>query len=132
MTTTNQKDKAKISTISWITASIGFLLVLSSIIFLLIKGFSEAKKTPKIDVKVLSVEKEKKKYLVMIEVNNSGSTAAALVIEGELMDGTASKEKATVTLTYVPEGSFRKAGIYFNNNPKDYEMILIPKSFEVP
>ncbi len=69
----------------------------------------------------------------MIELRNNGTTtAAALVLEGELRNGMQTVEKSTVTMNYVPAGSTRKAGIYFTNDPKSFDLILTPKSFEQP
>ncbi len=129
-----QKNKQKsIPLISWITASVGLLLVLGVIIFLLTKAAAKGPTVPKIHVQASTVFKDAGKHLMIISVTNNGNTtAAALVIEGELKNGTQSVEKSTVTLNYVPAGSTRKAGIYFINDPKNFVLILTPKSFEQP
>lgn len=132
MTATKKDNSKSISYLSWITATIGFLIVLGGIVFLLFKTFESKPELPKISVQVVSITKENNNYLVMIEVENKGATVSSLAIEGELKQGTESIEKSSVKIAYVPEASIRRAGIYFTNNPKQFKFTLMPISFEVP
>lgn len=64
-------------------------------------------------------------YVVKVLVRNEGrSTAAAVEIEGSLMDGEKPVETSGATLDYVPENSEREAYLQFTRDPAKFDLTL--------
>ncbi len=125
--------KKNIPLLSWITASVGLILVLGIIAFLVMRSFEEGDPVPKIVIHTASSQPDDGKTLIMITIANNGTGAvSSLMVEGELRNGTQTVEQSTVTVDYVPAGSTRTAGMYFVNDPKNFELILTPRSYEEP
>jgi uncharacterized protein (TIGR02588 family) len=65
-------------------------------------------------------------------INEGGTTAAGLTVEGELRDGTESVETSDSTIDYVPSHSERQGGLFFTLDPGEYEVQLRAKGYEMP
>lgn len=102
----------------WITASIGVVLVATSIAILVHSAMTSPNPAPRLSIRVASIEKAGEEFLVILEVGNEGgSTAADARIEAELrLDGVA-VEHGETTLDFVPPKSKRRAGVFFSRQP---------------
>lgn len=117
----------------WIVAGIGCLLVTGVIGFLLYESIAGNGKPPDIALTVSSVIKTGDGYLVNIgAVNQGGSTAEGVVVQGELRRGTESLEQSHTTIEYLPPHSKRRAGLYFTEDPRRFELKVRALGYEEP
>lgn len=130
----NEKSKEeKPSSLEWIVAAVGILLVSGAIGFLIYRGATKGDLPPKLKIEVLSIVKADENYVVKFRVINAGEiTAAGLTIEGELKNGEKSEETSDVTMTYVPSQSTRRGGLIFTKNPNEYQLQIRAKGYEQP
>ena len=118
---------------SWIIASIGLVLVVGSAGFMLYRAFAVPPSPPVLVVEVDEITPSGNGYLVRILVTNTGgSSAAGLVVEGELKYGDTAVETRSVTLDYVPLGSQRRAGLFFNKDPRTHTLQVQAKAYQQP
>ncbi len=65
-------------------------------------------------------------------VNDGGSTAANLRVEGVLTDGNGRVEASELVLDYVPMQWHRKGGLFFARDPRHYTLQLRAKGYAAP
>ncbi|MCP9496061.1 MAG: hypothetical protein MSG64_16560 [Pyrinomonadaceae bacterium MAG19_C2-C3] len=117
----------------WIVATVGLVLVVSAIGFMLYRAIKGNASPPVISISVDSIMPTGDKFLVTFRAVNHGElTAAGLTVEGELRSGTQSVETSSATLNYVPSRSKRRGGLFFINDPRKFELKLRPKGYEQP
>jgi uncharacterized protein (TIGR02588 family) len=65
--------------------------------------------------------------------SGGGNTAADLQVEGTLMDRAGNIiETSETTIAYLPPHSTQEGGLFFTENPRQYNLQLRPKGYEVP
>lgn len=117
----------------WGIALVGLALVLGSIAFMLYEAAAGDASPPDVTLHVQSIVPTRNGYLVEFRaVNEGGSTAEGLTIEGELRAGTESVETSNTTIEYVPSHSVRQGGLFFTTDPRQYELRLRAKGYEKP
>jgi uncharacterized protein (TIGR02588 family) len=117
----------------WGIALLGSALVLGSISFTLYEAAAGDSSPPDVTVRVDSVRPTRNGFLVEFRaVNEGGSTAEGLTVEGELRDGTGGVETSDTTIEHVPAHSERKGGLLFTSDPRQYELRLRAKGYEQP
>ena len=117
----------------WGIALLGLVLVLGSIVFMLYEAVTGDTSPPDVVVRVESIEDAGSGFLVMFRtINEGGSTAAGLTIEGTLMNGTENVETSNTTIEYLPSHSERKGGLFFTLDPRQYELELRATGYEEP
>src|SRR5687767_5251870 len=117
----------------WGIALLGLALVLGSIVFMLYEATAGDSSPPDVSVRVDSILPARNGFLVEIRVvNEGGSTAEGLTVEGELRNGTESVEISNTTIEYVPSHSEREGGLFFTLDPRQYELQLRAKGYEKP
>lgn len=120
------------SPLEWVVAGVSALIVLGTAGFL-VREASSPPSPPRITVEVDSVVRAGQAWLVEFQARNSGhSTAAGLVIEGELMSDTGTVEKSVVTIDYVPARGKSKGGLFFTHDPRQNRLELRPKGYSRP
>ena len=65
-------------------------------------------------------------------MNLSPATAAAVQIEGELVEGERVLATSQVTLDYVPGNSERRGGLFFRENPQAYDLEIRALGYAKP
>lgn len=116
-----------------VVALLGVLLLAGIVSFMIYKAVWGSQSPPDIVVTIESIQPVSNGYLVNIKtVNNGGMTAQGLTIEAELMSNNESVETSEITIEYLPSYSERKGGIFFTNNPGDFELKVGPKGYEQP
>jgi uncharacterized protein (TIGR02588 family) len=117
----------------WGIALIGLALVMGSIAFMLYEAAAGDTSPPDVTLEVDSVLTTRNGYLVEFRaINNGGSTAEGLTVEGTLQNGTTSVETSNTTIEYVPSHSEREGGLYFTLDPRHYRLQLRAKGYEKP
>ncbi len=126
------KDQ-QIPFLEWFVAIIGLIMVAGAFGFIIYKAATDGNKPPILKVNYSAPEKNDAGYLVKFEVENTGDeTAADVVVEGKLMKGTEEIETSSATFDYAPSQSKRGGGLYFKNNPQEFEFEISPKGYQNP
>jgi uncharacterized protein (TIGR02588 family) len=72
-------------------------------------------------------------YLVQFHaVNQGGSTAAGVVIGGELRRDAETIESSHTTLNYLPANSERGGGLFFTHDPRQFDLQMRALGYEEP
>ena len=117
----------------WGIGLLGLALVLGSIVFMLYEAAAGDSSPPDVTVRVDSILPTRNGFLVKFRViNEGGSTAEGLTVEGELRNGTGGVETSDTTIEYVPSHSEREGGLFFKSDPRQYEVQLRAKGYEKP
>lgn len=100
---------------------------------LLYKAIQGEGTPPAITVSVVSVVTAQNGFVVQFNaLNQGGSTAEGVVIEGELRRGTEKIETSQTTLDYLPSHSESKGGLFFTHDPRQFEFKLRALGYEEP
>lgn len=117
----------------WGIALLGLAMVVGSIGFMLYEAVMGDMSPPDVTVRVDLILPTRNGYLVKFRaVNEGGSTAEGVTVEGELRSGTESVETSHTVIEYVPSHSKREGGLYFTLDPEQYELRLRAKGYEKP
>ncbi|RYE64332.1 MAG: hypothetical protein EOO83_01690 [Oxalobacteraceae bacterium] len=132
----NQRSSiaARTPLLEWVAAGIGLVCL----IFLLgaighdaLQGGTQA--PPDVFVKTRAASRTGDGYVVIFEAfNRGGGTAAALEIEGRLMDGDRAIETSTATIDYVAGHGSAEGGLFFVNDPANLTIKIRPLGFQTP
>lgn len=122
-----------IPVLEWIIASIGLALVVGAVTFMVYQAIKGDSSPPDISLHVKSISRIGNGYVVTIRaMNNGGSTAAGLMVEGELRHALETVETSGATISYVPPHSERIGGLFFTKDPRQFELHLRAKGYEAP
>ncbi|MGH7825853.1 MAG: hypothetical protein ACREQ7_11845 [Candidatus Binatia bacterium] len=128
-----QQANSGIPTLEWIFGGVGLVLVTSVIGFLLYQALGGNQMPPDVRLRVHSVVQTRNGYLVAIKaLNQGGSTAEGLVVEGELRRGAEQVERSHTTIDYLPPGSEKQAGLFFTQDPRRHDLQVRPLGYEEP
>jgi uncharacterized protein (TIGR02588 family) len=128
-----QQEKEAIPILEWIVAGIGLLLVAGVIGFLIYEAFTGSRLPPDVKLSVDSVVQTGNGFLVRITaVNQGGITAEGVIIEGELRGDAQHAEQSRTTIDYLPPRSQKKAGLFFTQDPRQFELHVRPLGYEEP
>ena len=117
----------------WSIGFLGLAMVLGSIGFMLYEAVAGDRSPPDVTLHVNSILPTRNGYLVKFRaVNEGGSTAEGVTVEGELVNATGVIEISNTILEYVPSHSEREGGLYFRSDPEQYELRLRAKGYEKP
>ena len=128
----DQKSK-QTSTLEWIVAAVGLILVIGTIGFMIYEALTSKDAPPKFETSVERIDEINSGYRVIFKTVNEGEkTAADVRIEGELKDGTQSVEKSETTISYAPSKSEVRGGLFFKNNPQQLQMEVRVAGYSEP
>ena len=117
----------------WAIGLLGLIFVLGSIGFMLYEAAAGDSSPPDVKLEVLAIHSTENGFLVEFRaLNEGGTTAATLTVEGELWSGTQVIETSDTTIEYLPSHSERQGGLFFTQNPEQYDLQLRAKGFEIP
>jgi len=121
------------STWEWVVAAVGLLLVVGSIAFMIYEGIWGDHSPPAVRIQLDSIAETENGYLVRFRASNSGgSTAEGLTIEGQLSRDDQNIETGETTLDYLPSHSERKGGLFFKQDPRQFELKMRALGYEEP
>jgi len=114
-------------------AAVGLVLVLSTIGFTFYRAWRETATPPAVTVTVETIIAQDAGYLVTFRALNEGEgTAAAVTIEGVLLQDGEEIELSTASLDFVPSRSTRQGGLFFTQDPEQYELQLRATGYADP
>lgn len=117
----------------WGLGLLGFALSFGSVAFLLYEAAAGDASPPDVSVRVEAVAQNRNGYLVRFRaVNEGGSTAAGLTVEGELVSGGQVAETSDTVVEYLPPHSEREGGLFFTRDPRAHELRRRAKGYEKP
>jgi uncharacterized protein (TIGR02588 family) len=126
------RKTAGISIWEWIAAGVGAAIVVATIATLLDAGRRE-RTPPLLSVRVEGVEPAGAYFRVRFAVrNDGGSTAAEVVVRGEVETTSRPLESGEVTFDYVPDGSERRGALLFIGDPGAARLAIRPTGYREP
>jgi uncharacterized protein (TIGR02588 family) len=121
------------STAEWVVAAVSAALVAGVLGFLIYDGVRSPHTPPDVTVEVDSIQTAGPGYLVLFRARNSGrSTAADVVVEGELEADTGRIESSETTIDYVPAEGEQRGGLYFTRDPRGLRLRLRARGYRDP
>jgi uncharacterized protein (TIGR02588 family) len=131
---TNDREKLDEAPLwMWGIGLLGLILILGSIGFALYEAIAGDSSPPNVTVQVEAILPVQNGFLVEFRViNEGGTTAAGLMVEGELRNGAEVVETSDTTIDYLPSHSERAGGLFFTQDPRQYELQLRAKGYETP
>lgn len=118
--------------LEWAAGAVGLVIVLTSVSYLLYRGFEQKAAFPDLHVAVTGIRPQASGYLVTFMVNNrGGATAQNVKIIGRLR-GPAGEQSSEVTLDYVPAASRREGGLVFTEDPRRYPLTIRAEGYNRP
>jgi uncharacterized protein (TIGR02588 family) len=128
-----RRELEAIPILEWIVAGIGVLLVASVIGFFLYEAFAGNQMPPQVKLSIGPVIQTSNGYLIQITaVNQGGSTAKGVVIEGELRRDIETVERSELTIDFLPPRSEKRAGLFFTRDPRAFKLQVRPFGYEEP
>lgn len=119
--------------LEWIVAGLGLLLVGGAIAFLVYHSATRGQTPPDLRVAAEGVLELDHGYVVQFRVLNQGGSAAAQVtIEGELVGPEGTIERGEAVLDYLPPRSDREGGLLFTRDPRGGELRLRATGYARP
>lgn len=132
----DMKQTSKPTETYWVQTIIGILSVLlvSALIgWITIDLFDSNETPPDLSVESTHVTKVGAGWLVEFEVTNTASeTAAEVGIEADLSTNREKVEEASATLDYVPGHSTARGGLFFSQNPAEFELQIRAVGYRKP
>jgi len=117
----------------WLAAAASLLLVAGAIGYLLLQALGSPTTPPRIHLQMDSIVAGGDGYLVELHARNAGSTAAAaLQVEGVLLDGARVVESSQAVLDYVPGESATSGGLFFSADPRAHRLELRAMGYQRP
>ena len=127
------KSAPTTSVAEWIVAIASAALVLGVLGFLIYDGVRAPRTPADVTIEVASIQTAGPGYLVLFRARNSGrSTAAGVVVEGELEVDTGRVETSETTLDYVPAEGEQRGGLYFRQDPRRLRLRLRAQGYRDP
>lgn len=129
-----RKTKASdIPPLEWAVGTLGGVIVIMLIGYLLHQGLAGDASPPDIHVEIKTIAAVRDGFRVQFEARNTGDEAAAQVtIEGALSRPDAEPERSAVTLGYIPGHSERGGGLFFSADPRSGALSVRARSYEDP
>jgi uncharacterized protein (TIGR02588 family) len=129
----SESEAQSIPILEWVVGGIGFLMIAGVLGFLLHTALKDRNPRPDIRLSVNEVLQSSSGYLVRITASNEGgSTAAGVIVEGELRRGADLIERSETLIEFLPSHSKKRAGLFFSKDPSQFELKLRPHGYEEP
>jgi uncharacterized protein (TIGR02588 family) len=126
-----EHGRTAISPAEWIAVAISAAIVIGAVVTLLLHAPRD-RTPPDLVVTIDAVEPVTAGFLVRFTVaNHGGTTAANAVVRGESR-GNGANEDPEVVFDYVPDGSRRRGGLLFRNDPRRGQLTVRAVAYREP
>jgi uncharacterized protein (TIGR02588 family) len=117
----------------WIVAISSAALVLALLGYLIYDGVRSPRTPPDVTIEADSIQKAGPGYLVLFRARNVGrTTAAEVLVEGELETDSGKVETSETTIDYVPARGEQHGGLYFRQDPRGGRLRLRAHGYRDP
>lgn len=129
-----RRKSAQTPALEWVAAGIGLVFLITLLGVIGAKAITGGThEPPAITIKLGEVKRAGDTYVATFEaVNASGGTAAALQVEGKLVDGSADVETSLATIDYVSAHGRADGGLIFSHDPKGLKIVARPLGYQTP
>lgn len=114
--------------VEWVAGAVGLLLTTAIVGYIgweALNASGEEALPPQIVIEARNLSRSGNGYVLEFAARNRSSrTAAAVHVEGTLNRSGAKVATASTTLDYVPGNSVRQGGLYFEHDPRHYDIRL--------
>lgn len=119
--------------IEWVTGLLSTALVIGMLGWVGYEAVTRGSENPELTIQTLTTTKVAAGYRVEFEIHNSATTtAAAVVVRGEIMTNQTVAEDAEVTFDYVPSQSKVGGALIFSGDPAAGELRIRPVGYTDP
>lgn len=119
--------------VEWVTGINSAALVLFMASWIAVEAFTYTAEPPNLEVAQVSQNAAAGGYRVTFQISNSSNTtAAAVVVRGELRQNGEMLEESEVTFDYVPAQSLTRGAVFFTTDPSGLDLTLRPVGFTDP
>ena len=109
----------------WVNGLVSALLIATLIGYVGWNALTEELKPPEFAIEATGMERVTGGYRITFDIENrANSTAAAVIVRGELLRGEESVETVDVTFDYVPGESQSSGAILFTTDPGSARLTL--------
>lgn len=117
----------------WVLASVGLVLLVASVGYLLFYQWTSRDEPPDPAIEVVAIHQQQGRFLVRVRVHNrSHTTAADLRVSGELRRGEEVVERSETEFPYLASESSHEGGLFFTHDPRTLRLELSAESYQVP
>jgi len=128
-----QIEAAKANWIEWLTGAVSTLMVAALIGWIAFEAVTYTQRPPELSVAVYRVASATNGYRVEFDIQNQAdTTAAGVVVRGELIEGGEPVEEAEVTFDYVPSLSKTSGAMLFERDPGELEIRIRAVGYSEP
>jgi uncharacterized protein (TIGR02588 family) len=129
----DQRKEGHTPILEWVLGGIGCVLLVSCVVFLVYEGLSSDEQPGPITATVLEIVDVGNRHVVTFEVMNGGSqTLSNFQVSGRLLERDREVERATTTIDYLPGRSSQQGGFYFDRDPRDMRLEIVPEGYQKP
>ena len=119
--------------IEWAVAVLGAMVLAGLVVYLTYSALTQEEAVPSASIEALSVAPVETGHLVRFRVSNhANGTAAGLQVIGALRQGDRTVEEREATIDYLPAYSSREGGLFFSQDPGQYELVLSVGGYSEP
>ena len=128
-----RQPRQAVPLLEWIVAALGAILVGGAIAYLVYHSMTRGQTPPDIRVGAEQVLELGHGYVVQFRaLNEGGSAAAQVTIEGEVVGPDGATERGEAVLDYLPPRSDRAGGLLFTSDPRQGELRLRATGYAKP
>lgn len=119
--------------LEWLLGSIGVVLFIGAIVFLLYEGTRGHDQPAAVEIRVDDIIQVGDSYLVRYRARNRGTlTLVDLHVSARVFDGSTERERAEATIDFLPGESSRKGGFYLREDPRKYRLDIRVNGYQEP
>jgi uncharacterized protein (TIGR02588 family) len=124
--------RPRISPLEWTVSALASAIVAAAIVTLLVQHHRQ-RTPPGLTIRIEHIDPAGRYVRVGFAIHNAGgSTAAAVIVQGELETEAHTKEVREVTFDFVPDGSERRGALLFESDPRRGRLSVRPLAYREP
>lgn len=132
--TADRKKSPQTPALEWVAAGIGLVFLVALLGVIGAEAVADDRREPPaITISVGEVRRAGDTYVAGFRaVNASAGTAAALQVEGKLVDGGVEVETSLATIDYVSAHGSADGGLIFSRDPTGLKIVARPLGYQTP